>query len=54
METIGESEEATLTWLGNALEHAHTRRQTRTLAYLEEVMEDAVFEIEDARRSAFG
>ncbi len=52
METSSKTDEATLAWLGDALGHAHAHGQTRILAYLEAVMEDAVFEIVDARKSA--
>ena len=54
METFDKSGETTLEWLGDALEYAHAHGQTRTLAYLEAVMEDAVFEIEDAREAVVG
>jgi hypothetical protein len=37
-----------LEWLKDALEHAYANRQTKTLAYLEAVIEDLVFEMEVA------
>jgi hypothetical protein len=37
-----------LTWLEEALEHAHAHGQIKTLAYLEWVMEDVVFVTEMA------
>jgi hypothetical protein len=39
-----------LAWLKDALEHAYANRQTKTLAYLEAVIEDLVFEMEMAER----
>ena len=41
-----------LAWLEDALEHAYAHGQTKTLAYLEWVMEDAVFVMEMAERKA--
>ncbi len=38
--------EAGLTWLEGALEHAFTRGQTVLLAYLEDVMDEVLFEVE--------
>jgi hypothetical protein len=37
-----------LAWLEEALEHAYAHGQMKTLAYLEAVMEDAVFVMEMA------
>lgn len=42
------NEYASLAWLEDALEHAYAHGQTKALAYLEAVMEDAVFETEMA------
>ena len=42
-----------LAWLEDALEHAYAHGQMQTLAYLEAVMEDVVFEVELAARKAF-
>ena len=39
-------ESVSLAWLEEALEHAYTHRQMKTLAYLEELIEDAVFVME--------
>ena len=39
-----------LAWLEVALEHAYANGQMQALAYLEWVMEDAVFEMEMAER----
>ncbi len=39
-------ESVSLVWLEDALKHAHANGQTKTLAYLEWVMEDVVFELE--------
>jgi hypothetical protein len=44
--------DATLAWLEVALEHAYAHGQRFALAYLEAVMEDAVFEEEMAARTA--
>ena len=44
------TENATLAWLGGALEHAYSHGQHLALAYLEAVMEDVVFEQEMAVR----
>jgi hypothetical protein len=41
-------ESVSLVWLEDALEHAYAHGQTKTLAYLEWVMEDVVFELEMA------
>ena len=43
-------ESVSLAWLGDALEHAYAHGQMRSLAYLEAVMEDAVFMKEMAER----
>ena len=37
-----------LAWLEEALEHAHAHGQMKTLAYLEWIIEDAVFVMEMA------
>ncbi len=42
------NESVSLAWLEEALEHAHAHGQIKTLAYLEAVMEDAVFVMEMA------
>jgi hypothetical protein len=48
------NESVSLAWLEDALEHAYARGQMKTLAYLEWVMEDVVFEMEmAASRKAF-
>ena len=39
-------ESVSLTWLEEALEHAHAHGQMKTLAYLEAVIEDVVFVME--------
>jgi hypothetical protein len=44
---VGE-ESVSLAWLEDALEHAYAHGQMQTLAYLEAVMEDVVFEMEMA------
>ena len=50
-----DTEEATLAWLGGALEHAYSHGQQLALAYLEAVMEDVLFEEEaTTRASLFG
>jgi hypothetical protein len=41
---------ATLTWLGEALEYARKRNQAKLVGHLEEVLDDAVFEMEIAAR----
>ena len=38
--------EAGLTWLESALEHAFTRGQMVLVAYLEEIMDEVLFEME--------
>ncbi len=45
-------ENATVAWLGAALEHAYSHGQHSALAYLEAVMEDVVFEEEMAAGTA--
>jgi hypothetical protein len=47
-----DTEEATLAWLGGALEHAYSYGQHLALAYLEAVIEDVMFEEEMAEREA--
>ena len=47
------NESVSLAWLEDALEHAFAHGQMQTLAYLEAVMEDVVFEMEMAARKAF-
>jgi hypothetical protein len=42
----GVDNEAVLTWLESALEHAFARRSPRLWAYLEAVMEEVLFEME--------
>ena len=44
------NESVSLAWLEDALEHAYAHGQMQTLAYLEAVMEDVVFEMELAVR----
>ena len=41
-------ESVSLAWLEDALEHAYAHGQMQTLAYLEALMEDVVFEMEMA------
>ena len=48
--TITHDDSATLTWLGEALEYARRRNQAKLVGHLEEVLDDAVFEIEMAAR----
>ena len=47
-----DSETATLAWLVEALEHVRSRGQTKAVAYLEEVADDVVFEVEMVARRA--
>jgi hypothetical protein len=47
-----DSETATLAWLVEALEHVRSRGQTKVVAYLEEVADDVVFEVEMVARRA--
>jgi len=44
---VGE-EFVSVAWLEEALEHAYAHGQTKTLAYLEWIMEDVVFVMEMA------
>jgi hypothetical protein len=46
----GNESVVSLEWLKDALEHAYANRQTKTLAYLEAVIEDLVFVREMAER----
>jgi hypothetical protein len=48
--TIRHDSSATLTWLGEALEYARGRNQAKLVGHLEEVLDDAVFEMEMAAR----
>ena len=50
---IPDDEKATLAWLEDALGQAYAHGQMTTLAYLEAVMEDAVFVMEMVRRESF-
>ncbi len=55
--TVGaDSPNATLTWLGSALEYARAQGQDKLVGHLEAVMEDVVFEMEMAawKASAVG
>jgi len=45
---VEDTETATLVWLVSALEHAHTRGQTKIVGYLETVVEEVLFEVEAA------
>lgn len=47
-----DDENATLAWLEDALGQAYAYSQMTTLAYLEAVMEDVVFEMEMTARKA--
>ena len=51
--SVGNESGVSLAWLEEALEHAYAHGQTKTLAYLEWVMEDAVFVMEMAERKPF-
>ena len=42
------NEFVSVAWLEEALEHAYAHRQIKTLAYLEAIIEDAVFVMEMA------
>jgi hypothetical protein len=44
------NESISLAWLEEALEHAYSHGQMKTLAYLEAVIEDAVFVMEMAAK----
>jgi len=46
------NESVALAWLEEALEHAYTHGQMKTLAYVEAVMEDVVFVMEMAERES--
>ncbi len=50
--SVGE-ESVSLAWLEDALEYAYAHGQMKTLAYLEAVMEDVVFQMEMAAQKAF-
>jgi hypothetical protein len=43
-------ESVSMAWLEDAIEHTHAHGQMKPLAYLEAVMEDAVFVTEMAER----
>ena len=43
---VGADNEVDLTWLESALEHAFSRGQMVLVAYLEEVMDEVLFEME--------
>ncbi|HZA44142.1 MAG TPA: hypothetical protein VE568_02395 [Rubrobacter sp.] len=45
-----DTETATLSWMVDALEHARSHGQSKTLGYLEEVAEDMAFEMEMVAR----
>ncbi len=45
-----DTETATLAWLVSALEQARREGQSKTVAYLEDVADDVVFEMESAAR----
>jgi hypothetical protein len=47
---VEDTDAATMGWLVRALEHAHSRGQTKLVGYLEVVVEDLVFEVEAAAR----
>jgi hypothetical protein len=47
------NESVALAWVEEALEHAYAHGQVKTLAYVEAVMEDAVFVMEMAERGPF-
>ena len=49
--SVGE-EFVSVAWLEEALEHAYTHGQMKTLAYVEAVMEDVVFVMEMAERES--
>ncbi len=48
--TITHDDSATVTWLGEALEYARRRNQAKLVGHLEEVLDDAMFEMEIAAR----
>ena len=45
-----DTETATLGWMVDALEHARSHGQSKTVGYLEEVAEDMAFEMEMVAR----
>lgn len=45
-----DTETATLGWMEDALEHARSRGQSKTVGYLEAVAEDMAFEMEMVTR----
>ena len=45
-----DTETATLSWMVDALEHARSHGQSKTLGYLEEIAEDMAFEMEMVTR----
>ena len=49
---VSDTNTATLVWLEDALGCVYAHGQMNTLAYLEAVMDDAVFEMEMAERRA--
>ena len=55
MDLVGRvSDELTsLAWLEEAIEHAYTHEQMKSLAYLEAVMEDVMFVIETTGQKSF-
>ena len=48
--TITHDDSATRTWLYEALEYARRRNQAKLVGHSEEVLDDAVFEMEIAAR----
>lgn len=49
---MSDTNTATLAWLEDALKYAYSYGQMKALAYLEAVVDDAVFETEMAERRA--
>ena len=47
----GDTDTATLEWLVSALEHARSRGQTKVVTYLEEVVDEVVYEESYADRT---
>jgi hypothetical protein len=45
-----DTDTATLAWLVSTLEHVRTQGQSKAVAYLEDVADDVVFEMESAAR----
>jgi anti-sigma regulatory factor (Ser/Thr protein kinase) len=45
-----DTETATLDWMANALQHARSQGQSKTVGYLEAVAEDMAFEMEMVTR----